>query len=175
MIRYIIIIAVSLMILLSGCYAAKVVKKEEIPVYPLKILKQYDKGVFYKEGAISILIPLHLDDKQLRILRYNADGLLSQQAFDDITFPVQIWMIYNEPNVQVFLVRAPDSACPLQWHKEDEQFYDGCLGTKYARDGQYLDGPPTRALDELPVRIQGDMIWVSNQIIYGELTAQYDQ
>ena len=157
-----IIIVISLIALLSGCTAAKAVKKEEIPVYPIKILKRY------KEGAISLLIPLHLHDERLRILSYNADGSLSRHTLDDITFPVQIWVIYNEPAVQVFLARAPGGACILQWHKAEQQFYDGCLGTDFSRTGQYLDGPPDRDLDELPVRIEGDMIWVSNQIIYGE-------
>ncbi len=165
MIRYL-IIAISTMVLLSGCSTAEVVKEENIPAYPIEILKRYN------EGAISIVIPLHLHDKQLRILSYNADGLLSRQAFDDITFPVQIWIIDNEPDVQVFLARSPNSACILQWHKEEQQFYDGCLGTTFSRDGKYLDGPLSRNLDELPISVEKKMIWLSNQIIYGQPTKQ---
>jgi len=168
MMRYI-IIAISLMVLLSGCRAAEAVKKEEIPIFPIEILKRYS------DDAASIVIPLHLHDQQLHMLSYHTDGSSSIRTFDDITFPVQIWMIYNEPNVQVFLARAPKSGCTLQWHKSEQRFEEICLGTKYARDGQYLDGPPARALDELPVRIQDNIIWVSNQIIYGELPEEYAQ
>jgi Rieske Fe-S protein len=75
--------------------------------------------------------------------------------------------------VQVFLARAPKSGCILFWVKEKQRLEEECIGTKYARDGKWLDGPPARALDELPVRIQGDMIWVSNQIIYGEVPTNY--
>jgi len=168
MIRYI-IITVSLMVLLFGCHAAEAAKKEEIPAYPAEIVMRYT------EGAIPLVMALHLHDRQLPIPSYNINGALSPQTFDDILFPAQVWIIYTEPNFHVFLARSPKSGCTLQWHEEDEQFYDGCLGTIFSRDGQYLDGPPARALDELPVRIQDGMIWVSNQIIYGELPEEYAQ
>ena len=68
-----------------------------------------------------------------------------------------------EPDIPIFLVndpaagflalhqRDPGSSCQVEWNEATQRFEDPCSGSKYARSGDYLEGPALRGLDRFAV------------------------
>jgi hypothetical protein len=69
----------------------------------------------------------------------------------------------SDPALPIFLVndpaagflalhqRDPGSSCKVEWNEAAQRFEDPCSGSKYARSGDYLEGPAPRSLDRFPV------------------------
>lgn len=54
------------------------------------------------------------------------------------------------------------------------RFEDPCSGSKFAPDGTWLQGPATRDLDRLPVKIEAEQVWVDpSTVIEGTTYAQF--
>ena len=68
----------------------------------------------------------------------------------------------------------PNVDCPVRWDERRQIFSGPCLGTRYRLTGEWCDGPAVRNLDQYPVEINNDRVWVhTDYVIAGEATAVY--
>lgn len=51
--------------------------------------------------------------------------------------------------------------CRVRWVTDQAGFYCPCHNAVFGPDGQVLDGPPPRPLDEFPVKVEEGQIYVS--------------
>ncbi len=51
--------------------------------------------------------------------------------------------------------------CRVRWVAEEDGFYCPCHNAVFGPDGQVVSGPPPRALDEYPVKVEDGQIFVS--------------
>jgi len=59
--------------------------------------------------------------------------------------------------------------CSIRWDLTEGYFIEPCAGSKFSLDGSYLSGPSPRAMDQHPMRIEADQVWVdSTRMIEGE-------
>ena len=141
---------------------------QTIPVVPVERLMQYD-------GLIPDRLPLRVHDRQHPVYGYTASGEPDPQIYDADIFPTDVWIVYAHPAARVFLARSPHGGCLLQWDAERERFSDPCYGSHFARNGDYLEGPSPRALDELPAWVDGEMLWVGSEIFYGVENGKWNE
>jgi Rieske Fe-S protein len=50
--------------------------------------------------------------------------------------------------------------CRVRWIEDQEQFFCPCHNGIFAKDGEVLEGPPPRPLDQFDVRVEDDQIQV---------------
>ncbi len=74
----------------------------------------------------------------------------------------------DDQTAHVFLARSPHMGCLMNWVPEARKFVDPCFGSRFGSDGAYESGPSPRGLDELPAEIRDGMIWVKDEVIYGQ-------
>jgi cytochrome b6-f complex iron-sulfur subunit len=66
--------------------------------------------------------------------------------------------------------------CRYSWIPANQRFEDPCYGSKFARDGTFIEGPAFRHLDQYTVRLEQDQIAVYiSQPIQGEAIAAEDR
>jgi Rieske Fe-S protein len=51
--------------------------------------------------------------------------------------------------------------CRVRWVTEQEGFFCPCHNAIFGSDGEVVDGPPPRALEEFPVKVEDGQIFVS--------------
>ncbi|MCB0139461.1 MAG: Rieske (2Fe-2S) protein [Caldilineaceae bacterium] len=146
---------------LSSCITSAQVLHHEIPAVPMAMLDRWQNRGRFR-------LPLAIHDEKLSIVGYSEDGDPALQMYDAATFPTDVWIVYKDEQLRAFLARSPHGGCLIFWDEDRAYFHDPCYGSKFTENGEYIEGPSTRNLDELPARIEGEMIWVSNDIIYGK-------
>lgn len=124
-------------------------------------------------GIVRLAAPLHTRD-----LRYNfpvptIDGWFTSQTSDEILFPTMVLIVDTSDDVAptAFLARSPHGGCLIEWSKEQQRFLDPCDGSRWDRTGTYEEGPAPRDMDLLPVKVRDGMLWVTNEITYGQSVA----
>jgi hypothetical protein len=56
--------------------------------------------------------------------------------------------------------KGPTRSCRVKWVPVNMRFEDPCWGAKFDVRGNYLDGPASRGLDQYPLKIKTDRVWV---------------
>ncbi len=51
--------------------------------------------------------------------------------------------------------------CRVRWVTEQNGFFCPCHNAIFGPDGEVVDGPPPRALDEFPIKVEDGQIFVS--------------
>ncbi len=120
-----------------------------------------------RDGLHVERLPLRVYDRQHPLLIYAPNGERTVQTYNANIFPTEVWIVFAHPAARVFLARSPHGGCLIYWDGERERFSDPCSGSHFSRSGDYLEGPAPRALDELPAWIDGEMLWVGSEILYG--------
>ena len=152
-----------LALLLVACTPVRRQETAAVPLVPLDLVRQAG-------GVIWWRAPLRIHDTQLPLVEYDRNGNASSRIVDDILFPTDVLIVLAEQTeeVRVFLRRSPHGGCLLLYRQDRARFEDPCYGSLFDLAGQYIDGPSRRHLDELPATIQGEMIWVTPEIVYGQ-------
>jgi hypothetical protein len=85
------------------------------------------------------------------------------------------WLVNLGPEIRAFKPVSPDNwHCRFTWADYSHRFEDPCSGSKFALDGQYMDGPAFRNLDQHPVTIRDEQIQVDlSRVILGEVIEQH--
>jgi len=154
---------IALMVLFLSLTACRSLPTSSMPV--VSIEKVAELG-----GVVRISLPIKIHHAQFQYFYYDEHGgtMWDTKAVD--LFPADVFVSYD-PDTQtarIFLARSPHMGCLMNWNPEVRKFEDPCFGSRFAIDGAYESGPSPRGLDELPVEIKDGMIWVKNQVIYGQ-------
>lgn len=82
---------------------------------------------------------------------------------------VVLWVTHDAPDDwHAFFAASPHRGCIVVWRPDRQWFDDPCYGSKFLRDGSYLEGPSPRALDQFPIRLEQGEVKVNLQIVYGK-------
>jgi Rieske Fe-S protein len=121
-------------------------------------------------GVIKIRAALHVEDTQLQLIEYDANGERQMRLYSEVVFPTDVMVAYFETteSVAVYLRRSPHGGCLILWDSEENRFDDPCFGSKFDRNGRYISGPSPRNLDQLTASIRDGIVWVRADVIYGE-------
>ena len=63
-------------------------------------------------------------------------------------------------NTEVLTAVCPHLGCEVPWNADEGKFVCPCHGSKFAPDGSLLQGPATRGMDTLPIKVQSDELKV---------------
>lgn len=55
---------------------------------------------------------------------------------------------------------CPHAGCTVAWQQDQTAFVCPCHGSKFAADGQVLQGPANKPLPTYPTRVEGDSVLV---------------
>ena len=124
-------------------------------------------------GIVRIAAPLHTRDERYNYSVPTSEGRFTVETSDEVLFPTMVWIVdtSDDSAPTVFLARSPHWGCLIEWSKERQRFLDPCDGSRWDRTGQYEEGPAPRDMDRLPVEVRDGMLWVTNEIIYGQSRA----
>lgn len=124
-------------------------------------------------GIVRLAAPLHTRDERYNFPVPSIDGWFTSETSDEILFPTMVLIVDTSDDVAptAFLARSPHGGCLIEWSKERQRFLDPCYGSVWDRSGQYEEGPTPRNMDRLPVEVRDGMLWVTNEIVYGQSVA----
>ena len=77
--------------------------------------------------------------------------------------PVYVTQGKRNPSVngtEVLTAVCPHLGCEVPWNAEEGKFVCPCHGSKFAPDGALLEGPATRGMDTLPIKVQAGKLMV---------------
>lgn len=82
-------------------------------------------------------------------------------AFIQETLLRDVWVVKHAPSrVDVFSPICPHLGCRYDWHPDRGRFVCPCHGSVFSQTGEVVGGPAPRPLDTLPVRIEGEEVFV---------------
>lgn len=139
---------------------------KSIPVYPANRLAESEGN------SIQLTVPISITSYNLTLIEYRTPEEASYITLTEDIFPADIYIsvLSDSERPKVFLGRAPQSGCPIEWKFESKIYKAYCDGSEFKLDGTYISGPSSRNLDELPVLIRDGMIWITNTVILGDTT-----
>lgn len=151
-------------ILLPSCGPRQTTLDAEIPLVPVELVTQGG-------GVIPWRAPLHVRDAQLQLAQFTETGERVFGSYDEVTFPTDVLIVISEGSqaATVFLRRSPHGGCLLLWDPENNRIHDPCFGSKFDLTGQFISGPSRRNLDQLPANVRDGIIWVTPEVVYGDL------
>lgn len=80
-----------------------------------------------------------------------------------------IWIARESENDWKALIAvSPHRGCFVDWFQEENRFREGCYGSKWMRDGTYLEGPSPRGLDSYPVRVENGDVLIDFKLVRGK-------
>lgn len=74
-----------------------------------------------------------------------------------------VWLLRGSAGVTAFSTACPHAGCAVDWAPESRRFECPCHGSFFGPDGRQLDGPASRPLDQLVVRVDNDRVLVCYQ------------
>jgi len=121
-------------------------------------------------GVARISLPIKVHHTHFQYSYYDELGGTKWDTKAVYIFPADIFVSYDaeDQTARVFLARSPHMGCLMNWESDRREFVDPCFGSRFAADGSYDSGPSPRSLDELPAEIRDEMIWVKDEVIYGQ-------
>lgn len=63
-------------------------------------------------------------------------------------------------NTEILTAVCPHLGCEVPWNAAEGKFVCPCHGSKFAADGSLLQGPATRGMDTLPIKVQANKLMV---------------
>ena len=153
-------------IFLAACSARSNPPVETIMVAPQSWIREAG-------GTVRVAVPLHTRDERYRYLVPTIEGRFTIETADETLFPTMVLLVDPSDDVApaAFLARSPHGSCLVEWSQEQQRFLDPCSGSRWDRTGKYVEGPSPRDLDHLPVEVRDGMLWVTNEITYGQSMA----
>lgn len=76
-------------------------------------------------------------------------GTLSPQSYTDGKF----WLVHTDEGVKALYMVCTHLGCLYKWSDANTQFECPCHGSKFTLDGDYIEGPAPRSLDQFEVQI----------------------
>ena len=121
-------------------------------------------------GVYPISLPIQVQHDHFQYVYYDEQGEIQHTTREFELFPADVFVTVDAAaqTAHVFIRRSPHMGCLLNWRPETQTFDDPCFGSRFAIDGSYQSGPSPRSLDELPAEMKDQMIWVKNEVMYGQ-------
>lgn len=89
-------------------------------------------------------------------------GQNTPQNWDDVR---GVFVIRRGTEILAYANVCTHMGCPVRWLSWRQQILCPCHGGMYDRWGQLMGGPPSRSLPLYATRIQGNDLYISNQLI----------
>lgn len=149
---------------LTSCARVTQSQADEVPLIPVELATQGDSVIPWRA-------PLRVRDTRLQMVQFDATGDRKLHSFDEMVFPIDLMIVYaaGDQSASVFLRRSPHGGCLLLWDQINLRLDDPCFGSRFDLTGRYISGPSPRDLDRLPASVRDGLIWVTPEIIYGEV------
>lgn len=149
--------------LITACSLSRPIEMQDYPLLPVN-------HPSLERGVTWIRAPFRIHDQSYPLTTYTETGEIMYKEYDEILFPTDVYIVLMSgmTTPSVFLARSPHGGCIVEWRPDEELLVDPCFGSRFDLEGQYMWGPAQRDLDKLPSKIQNGMIWVRNEIIYGD-------
>ena len=161
--RQLIIMTFIVLLLALSLAACDSVAASRTPAIPLA--KVVEAG-----GVVRTSLPIKIHHSHFQYAFYDEHGETKWETRAADLYPTDVFVSYDADRqvLRVFLARSPHMGCLLNWEPDTRTFKDPCFGSRFASDGAYETGPSPRSLDELPAEIVDGMIWVRDEVIYGQ-------
>jgi Rieske Fe-S protein len=139
------------------------------PVPRRRVLILMGAGAVAAGGGLSVLleacagppIPVQLDFDPSSLAPETPTEVPFTLDTGGSTVQGSTWLVREAGgDIVAFDPRCTHALCSYVWSTEDSEFLCHCHDGAFAIDGRVLRGPPPRALDRLPLRIEGDVIEV---------------
>jgi menaquinol-cytochrome c reductase iron-sulfur subunit len=125
-----------------GAAIGPALKADEPTWYPLGQASSYPTGT---PTSVSISVP-------------QTDGWIQTTGVHGV------WVVrQSDDQFTVFNGRCTHLGCAYSWQTDQHEFACPCHAGVYGVEGAVLAGPPPRALDTLPVRVQDGVVQVQYQ------------
>jgi len=153
-------LAVLLLVFVTSCSSPRV---NFTPFAPVEWVVEYG-------SVVRRSLPIHVRHERFRLDSFGADGTLQFTTYDAVLFPVEVFVVYDPAtqSARAFLANSPHMGCLLNYVADTSTFEDPCYGSRFDLEGGYQFGPSPRDLDQLPVELREQMIWVKNELVYGK-------
>jgi cytochrome b6-f complex iron-sulfur subunit len=71
----------------------------------------------------------------------------------------KFWMVTTaEGEPKALYMVCVHLGCLYKWEPSNKRFECPCHGSKYTKDGYYIEGPATRSLDWFEMTVEGDLV-----------------
>jgi len=107
-------------------------------------------------GGVAVLFgyPRFKEGEFGGIVRVGAVADLPEVGTPPENFPkVKFWLVNAEDGVRALYKVCPHLGCLYGWSDQEFKFICPCHGSQYEYEGDYIQGPAPRSLDEFVVRV----------------------
>ncbi len=73
----------------------------------------------------------------------------------------KFYIINNEDGVLALYWKCPHLGCTVPWNESEDEWHCPCHGSVYDRHGNRIAGPAPRAMDLMPITIEGQNLVVN--------------
>ena len=139
------------------------------PMPRRRLLVLMGAGALAAGGGLSVLleacagppIPVKLDVDPSSLAPETPTEVPFTLTTGGSTVQGSTWLVrQTNGDIVAFDPRCTHALCSYAWSAEESEFLCHCHDGAFAIDGRVVHGPPPRALDRFPVRIEGDVIEV---------------
>jgi len=71
-----------------------------------------------------------------------------------------VFVVHLESGFKVFSGECTHLGCMVRWEENKSRFYCPCHQGVFSKDGQVTGGPPPRSLDEFPVEVENNLVFI---------------
>lgn len=82
----------------------------------------------------------------------------------------KVFVRSQQGTIYALSMQCTHGKCTVEYHSTLEQFFCPCHGGVFDREGNVVNGPPRRPLVRLPLRVEGETVYVLEQTGYGSGT-----
>jgi cytochrome b6-f complex iron-sulfur subunit len=75
--------------------------------------------------------------------------------------PGRFYLIRNQEGLMAFYWKCTHLGCTVPWAQAEDKFHCPCHGSVFDRQGLVVGGPAPRPMDYMPVRIEGQNVFVN--------------
>lgn len=120
--------------------------------------KSIIKSTFINIGSLGSIPNSFNPDQQPTKLSFTKTD---QDAFVSLTKPEQVWVVKKSTkDIKVFSSICPHLGCRYNWDDGKKLFVCPCHNSIYTIDGTVVSGPAPRGLDELPIEIKDQNLYI---------------
>lgn len=98
-------------------------------------------------GAIPEGVPTKVD-----YVKRQADGWMMIEGRSSV------WLLKQKNEMTAFDPKCTHLGCPYRWDEAKETFVCPCHTAVFSKTGEVVSGPPPRALDRFPVKIERGIV-----------------
>lgn len=71
-----------------------------------------------------------------------------------------VFVVHLKDGFKVFSGVCTHLGCIVRWEENKDRFYCPCHQGVFSKEGKVASGPPPRALDEFPVKVEDNLVFI---------------